>query len=133
MEIETALHQIATSLHSAAEAYMSLASCIHKLEPYKILQILAQIPPPPMDIPMPIRKALTVDDEDKVVNHLLRGEYELINTSWSKLRKKYSLTKGRIYTTLQGKRRPGGLQYQQMKKCARKLEATTLFTSSEST
>ena len=133
MEIETALHQIATSLHSAAEAYMSLASCIHKLEPYKILQVIAQIPPPPMDIPMPIRKALTVDDEDKVVNHLLHGEYELTNTSWSKLQKKYNLTKGRIYTTLKGKRRPGGLQYRQMKKCARKLETTTSFTSSEST
>ena len=86
-EIETALHQIATSLHSAAEAYLSLASCIHKPEPYKILQVIAQILPPPMDIPMPIRKALTVDDEDKVVNHLLHGEYELTNTSWIIYRK----------------------------------------------
>ena len=133
MEIETALHQIATSLHSAAEAYLSLASCIHNLEPYEIPQVIAQIPPPPVDIPMPIRKALTVDDEDKVVNHLLCGEYELTNTSWSKLQKKYNLTKGRIYTTLKGKRRPGGSQYQQMKKHARKLETTTMFTSSEST
>ena len=82
---------------------------------------------------MPIRKALTVDDEDKVVNHLLRGEYELTNTSWSKLQKKYDLTKGRIYTALKGKRRPGGLQYRQMKKRAKKLETTTSFTSSEST
>ena len=41
MEIETALHQIATSLQNAAEAYMSLASCIHKLEPYEILQVIA--------------------------------------------------------------------------------------------
>ena len=65
----------------------------------------------PIDVPMPIRKALTIDGEDKVVNHLLCGEYELTNTSWSKLQKKYSLTKGRIYTALKGKRRPGGLQY----------------------
>ena len=132
MEIETALHQIATSLHNAAKAYMSLASCIHSLEPYKIPQMVAQIPPPPINVPLPIRKALTVDDEDKVVNHLLHGEYELTNTSWSKLQKKYNLTKGRIYTALKGKRRPGGSQYQQMKKRARKLETTTLFTSSES-
>ena len=82
---------------------------------------------------MPIRKALTVDDEDKVVNHLLCGKYELTNTSWSKLQKKYNLTKGRIYTTLKGKRRPRGSQYQQMKKCVKKLETTTSFTSSEST
>ena len=88
-------------------------------------------PPPPINVPIPIRKVLTVDNEDKVVNHLLHGEYELINTSWSKLQKKYSLTKGRIYTALKGKRRPRGLQYQQMKKCVRKLETTTSFTSSE--
>ena len=93
-EIETALHQIATSLHNAAKAYMSLASCIHSLDPYEIPQIVAQIPPPPINVPLTIRKALTVDDEDKVVNHLLHGEYELTNTSWSKLQKKYNLTKG---------------------------------------
>ena len=57
---------------------------------------------------MLIRKALTIDGEDKVVNHLLQNI--LTNTSWSKLQKKYSLTKGRIYTALKGKRRPGGLQ-----------------------
>ena len=45
MEIETALHQIATCLQNAAKAYMSLASCIHKLEPYEIPQVIAQIPP----------------------------------------------------------------------------------------
>ena len=121
MEIVTSLHQIATGLHNAAEGYMSLAPCIHKLEPYEIPQLIAQIPPPPIDVPMPIRKALTIDGEDKVVNHLLCGEYELTNTSWSKLQKKYSLTKGRIYTTLKGKRRPGGSQYQQKKKTSKKI------------
>ena len=69
-EIESALYQIASSLHSAAGAYMTLASCIHKLEPCKIPQVVAQIPPPPINVPVPIRKALTVDEEDKVVNHL---------------------------------------------------------------
>ena len=37
-EIETALHQIATSLQSAAEGYMSLASHIDKLNPYELPQ-----------------------------------------------------------------------------------------------
>ena len=36
MEIEALLHQIATSLQSAAEGYMSLASHINKLNPYKL-------------------------------------------------------------------------------------------------
>ena len=80
---------------------------------------------------MPIRKALNVDGEDKVVNYLLRGEYELTNTSWSKLQTKYSLSKKKIYSALKGKRRPGGSQYWQMKKHTRKLETTTSYTSSE--
>ena len=130
-EIETALHQIATSLQSAAEGYMSLASHINKLNPYELPQVIAQIPPPPIDVPMTIRKALTIDGKDKVVNHLLHGEYEMTNTSWSKLQKKYSLSKNEIYSALKGKRRPRGLQYQQMRKHARKLETTMSYTSSE--
>ena len=111
MEIEASLHRIATSLQSAAEEYMSLASHINKLNPYELPQVIAQIPPPPIDVPMPIRKALTTDGEDKVINHLLHGEYEMTNTSWSKLQKKYSLSKNKIYSALKGKRRPRGSQY----------------------
>ena len=130
-EIERALHQIATSLQHAAKGYLSLASCVHKLEPCELPQMIAQIPPPPIDVPMLVRKALTIDGEEKVINHLLRGEYELTNTSWSKLQNKYGLTKGRIYTALKGKRRPGGSQYRQKKKHARKLDTTTSCTNSE--
>ena len=64
-EIETSLHQIATSLQSAVEGYMSLASHINKLKPYELPQVIAQIPPPPINVPMPIRKALTIDGKDK--------------------------------------------------------------------
>ena len=67
--------------------------------------MIAQIPPPPIDVPMPIRKALTLDGESKVVKHLLCGEYEMTNTSWSKLQKKYSLSKNKIYSALKGKKK----------------------------
>ena len=70
-EIEASLHQIASGLQNAAEGYMSLASQISKLNPYELPQVIEQISPPPIDIPMPIRKALTIDSESKVVNHLL--------------------------------------------------------------
>ena len=130
-EIEASLHQIASGLQSAAEGYMSLASHISKLNPYELPQVIAQIPSPPIDIPMPIRKALAIDGESKVVNHLLRGEYEMTNTSWSKLQKKYSLSKNKIYSALKGKRRPGGSQYRQKRKQTRKLKTTTSYTSSE--
>ena len=68
-DIEASLYQIASGLQIAAEGYMSLASHISKLNPYELPQVIAQIPPPPIDVPMPIRKALTVDDENEAVNY----------------------------------------------------------------
>ena len=83
--IETTLHQIASGLQSTAEGYLTLASHMSGIAPYELPQVIAQIPPPPMDVPMPVRKALMVDRENKVVDYLLHREYELNKTSWSKL------------------------------------------------
>ena len=66
-EIEATLHQIASGLQSAAEGYLTLASHISKVMPYEHPQVIGQIPPPPMDVPMPIRKALLVDGENKLL------------------------------------------------------------------
>ena len=129
--IEALLHQIASGLQNAAEGYLTLASYISKIAPYELLQVIAQIPPPPMDVPMPIRKALLVDGESKVVNYLLCGEYEMTSTSWSKLQKKYSLSKNKIYSALKGKRRPGGSQYWQKRKQTVKPKSTTSHTNSQ--
>ena len=129
--IEAMLHWIASGLQNAAEGYLTLASHISNIAPYELPQIIAQIPPPPMNIPVPIRKALTVDGESKVpMLHLLHGEYEITNTSWSKLQKKYNLSKNKIYSALKGKRRPGGSQYWQKKKQTTKPKTTTSHTDS---
>ena len=69
-----------------------------------------------MDIPMPIRKALLIDGENKAVNYLICGEYELNKTSWSKLQKKYNVSRNKLYAALKGKGRPGGSLYRQKKK-----------------
>ena len=114
--IEATLHQIATGLQSAAEGYLALASHMSKVVPYELPQVIAQIPPPPMDVPMPIRKALLIDGESKAVNYLICIEYELNKTSWSKLQKKYNVSQGKFYAALKGKGRPGGSQYRQKKK-----------------
>ena len=114
--IEATLHQIASGLQSAAEGYLTLVSHISGIAPYELPQVIAQIPPPPMDVPMPVRKALLVDGENKVVNYLLCGEYELNKTSWSKLQKKYNISKSKVYVALKGKGRPRGSQYHQKKK-----------------
>ena len=91
--IEASLHWIASGLQNDAEGYLTLASHISKIAPYELPQVIAQIPPPPIDVPMPIRKALSVDGESKVVNYLLCGEYEMTNTSSSKLQKSTTLVK----------------------------------------
>ena len=107
-----------------------MASHISKVAPYELPQVIAQIPPPPMDVPMPIRKALLVDGENKAVNYLLHGEYELNKTSWSKLQKKY-ISQNKVYAALKGKRRPGGSQYQQRRKQVIKAETTASTSHSE--
>ena len=71
--IKATLHQIAASLQSAAEGYLTLASHMSKVAPYELPQVIAQIPPHPVDVPMPIRKALQIDGESKVVSHLILG------------------------------------------------------------
>ena len=103
--IEATLHQIALGLQSAAEGYLTLASYISKVVPYELPQVIAQIPPPPMDVPMPIRKVLLADGESKAVNYLLHREYELNKTSWSKLLKKYNIRRNKIYAALKRKRK----------------------------
>ena len=130
--IEATLHQIATGLQNAAEGYLAVASHMSKVVPNELPQVVTQIPPPPMDVPMPIQKALLVDGKSKVVNHLIHGEYELTYTSWSKLQKKYHVSRNKIYTATKGKERPGGSQYRQKKKKLMKSEATASTWHSES-
>ena len=103
-----------------------------KVVPYELPQVVTQIPPPPMDVSMPIPKVLLVDDESKVINHLLCGKYELTNTSWSKLQKKYHVSRKKI--KIKGKGRPGGSQYRQKKQIKKpiKPEATVSTPPSES-
>ena len=131
--IKATLHQIVSGLQSAAEVYLALASHMSKVVPYELPQVVTQIPPSPMDVPMPIWKALLVDGESKVINHLIHGEYELTDTSWSKLQKKYHVSRNKICTAIKGKGRPRSSQYRlkgQIKKPV-KPETTIPTPSSE--
>ena len=80
---------------------------------------------------MPIQKALLIDGENKAVNYLIHGEYELNKTSWSKLQKKYNVSQHKIYTALKGKGRPEGSQNRQKKKQMVKPESTASTSHSE--
>ena len=110
------LNQIASGLQSAANGYLALASHLPNLSPYELPQIVAQLPPPPINVPMPIRKALATDGENRTIHYLLHGDYELNNMSWNQLQQKYKVLHDTVYTALKGKRRPGGSQYRQKKK-----------------
>ena len=123
--IEATLHRIASGMQSAVEGYLTLASHISGIAPYELPEVIAQIPPPPMDVPMPVRKALMIDGENKVVDYLLCREYELNKTSWSKLQKKHNISKNKVYATFKGKGRPGASQYHQKKKQRIKAESKT--------
>ena len=114
--IETTLNQIASGLQSAADGYLALASHLPNLSPYELPQTIAQILPPPINVPMPIRKALATDGEYKSIHYLIHGDYELNNLSWNQLQQKYKVSRDTVYTALKGKRRPGGSQYCQKKK-----------------
>ena len=64
-----------------------------------------------MSVPIPIRKALLIGGESKMISYLICGE--LTDTSWSKLQEKYHVSREKVYTAVKGKKRPGGSQYQQ--------------------
>ena len=130
--IEATLHQIAAGLQSAAEGYLALASHMSKVAPYELPQVVTQIPPSPINVPMPIQKALLVDGESKVVNHLICGEYELTNTSWSKLQKKYHVSRNKNIHHHQRKRKTWRFPIQKKKKKLIKPEATVSTSHSES-
>ena len=55
-DIEATLNQIASGLQSEASGYLALASQLPNLSPYELPQTIAQILPPPIDVPMAIRK-----------------------------------------------------------------------------
>ena len=124
-DIEATLNQIASGLQSAANGYLALASHLPHLSPYELPQTIAQIPPPPIDVPIAIRKALAIDGNSKTIHYLIHGDYELNNLSWNHLQQKYSVSCDTVYTALKGKRRPGGSQYRQKKKMKPEEVAST--------
>ena len=124
-DIEATLNQIASGLQSAANGYFTLASQLPNLSPYELPQTIAQILPPPIDVPMAIRKALTIDGKSKTIHHIIRGDYELNNLSWNQLQHKYKVSRDTVYTALKGKQRPGGSQYRQKKKMKPEVASTS--------
>ena len=102
-DIEATLKQIASGIQSAANGYLALASQLPNLSPYELPQTIAQIPPPPIDVPIAIRKALAMDGERRTIHYLICGDYELNKLSCSHLQDKYTVSRDTVYTALKGK------------------------------
>ena len=102
-DIEATLKQIASGLQSAANGYLALASQLHNLSLYELPQTIAQIPPPPIDVPIAIRKALTIDGEGRTIHHLIRGDYDINQLSCNTLQCKYAVSRDTVYTAIKGK------------------------------
>ena len=102
-DIEATFNQIASGLQSASNGYLALASHLPNLSPYELPQTIAQILPPPINIPMPIRKALATNGENKTIHYLLCSDYELNNLSWNQLQQKYKVSRDTVYTALKRK------------------------------
>ena len=124
-DIEATLNQIASGLQSAANGYLTLASHLPTLSPYELPQTIAQILPPPINVPMPIRTALAIDGENKTIHYLICSDYELNNLSWNQLQQKYKASHDTVYTALKEKRRLGGSQYCQRKKLKPEVASTS--------
>ena len=124
-DIEATLNQIASGLQSAANGYLALASHLPNVSPYELPQTIPQILPPPINVPVPIRKALATDGENKTIHYLLHGDYELNNLSWNQLQTKYKVSHDTVYTALKGKQRPGGSQYCQKIKMKSEVASTS--------
>ena len=102
-----------------------------KVAPYEFPQVIAQIPPPPMDVPMPIRKALQINGESKVVCHLIHGEYKLTNTSWPNIQKNTVSVETKSTLPSKEGRRPRGFQYRQKKQLKKTIKPeSTMSTAS---
>ena len=119
------MKQIASGLQSAANGYLALASQLPNLSPYELLQTIVQIPSPPIDVPIAIRKALAIDGERETIHYLIRSDYELNQLSCTNLQHKYAVPCDTVYTALKGKQRPRGSQYQQQKKVKPDVASTS--------
>ena len=124
-DIEANFKQIASGLQSAANGYLALASQLLNLSPYELPQTIAQIPPPPIDVPMAIRKALAIDGKSKTIHYLICGDYELNHLFWNQLQHKYTVSHDTVYAALKGKQRPGASQYRQKKKMKPEVASTS--------
>ena len=115
-EIDEALQQIVKGLHQAADGYEALKDLLPTIPVTDVAKIVQVAPTP---YPQPMSKAAiqalqTLGEED-LINQACLVEFQK-GVSQAALMRKYSIGRDRLYKALHGKIRPGGTQYQMLKK-----------------
>ena len=116
LKIDEALQQIIKGLCQAAKGYEALKDLLPTIPVTEVAKIVQVIPTPYLQ---PMSKAAiqvlqTLGEED-LINQACLAEFQK-GVSQAALMRKYGIGRDRLYKALHSKIRPGGTQYQMLKK-----------------
>ena len=123
LKIDDALQQIVKGLRQAADGFEVLKDLLPTISVTDVVKIV-QVAPTPYLQPMSkaaIQALQTVGEED-LINHACLTEFQK-GVSQAVLMRRYDVGRDRLYKVLHGKTRPGGTQYQTLKKEDIKIKA----------
>ena len=116
LKIDYALQQIVKGLHQAADGFEALKDLLLTVLVTDVVKIVQVAPTPYLQ---PISKAtiqaLQTLGEKDLINHTCLTEFQK-GVSQAALMRRYDIGRDRLYKALHGKTRPGGTQYQTLKK-----------------
>ena len=116
LKIDDTLQQIVKGLRQAADGFEALKDLLPTV-PVTDVAMIVQVAPTPYLQPMSkatIQALQTLGEED-LINHACLTEFQK-GVSQAALMRRYDIGRDRLYKTLHGKMRPGGTQYQTLKK-----------------
>ena len=116
LKIDDALQQIVKGLRQAADGFEALKDLLPTVPVTDVAKIV-QVAPTPYLQPMSKAtiQALQTLGEENLINHACLTEFQK-GVSQAALMRKYDVGRDRLYKALHGKTRPGGTQYQTLKK-----------------
>ena len=123
LKIDDALQQIVKGPHQAADGFEALKDLLPTIPVTDVAKIV-QVAPTPYLQPMSkatIQALQTLGEED-LINHACLTEFQK-GVSQAALMRRYDVGRDRLYKVLHGKTRPGGTQYQTLKKKDIKIKA----------
>ena len=124
LKIDDALQQIVKGLRQAADGFEALKDLLPTVPVTDVAKIVQVAPTPYLQLmsKATIQALQTLREED-LINHACLTEFQK-GVSQAALRRRYDIGRDRLYKALHGKTRPGGTQYQTLKKEDIKVNTT---------